>query len=88
VEDVVPGCPRKVGLQPISLETGFPESETAAALALRKSPTETLFDNGFYRPLLSLCKLPHLFVKAVWYLYGCFHIVSHIMLYGKMSSDS
>jgi len=74
-----------VGLQPISLETGLPESETIAALALREGPTETLFDNRFYGSLLSLCQLPHLFVKAIWYLDGCLHMVNHITLYGEMS---
>jgi hypothetical protein len=75
-------------LQPVSLETGLPESETAAALAPRKGPTETLFDNGFYGSLLSLCQLPHLFVKAIWYLDGCLHMVNHIILYGKISRYS
>ena len=75
-------------LQPVSLESGLPESETSAALTLRKGPTETLFDNGFYGSLLSLCQLPHFFVKVIWYLYGCFHMANHIILYGKMSSNS
>jgi hypothetical protein len=88
VEDLVPGCPREVRLQPVSLEGGFPESETAAALSLRKGPTETLFDNGFYGSLLSLCQLSHFFVKIIWYLYGRLHMANHITLYGKMSSNS
>jgi hypothetical protein len=88
MEDLVPGCSREVRLQPVSLESGLPESETAAALALRKGPTETLFDNGFHGSLLSLRQLPHLFVKAIWYLDGCLHMVNHIILYGKMSRYS
>ena len=88
MEDLVPGCPCKVRLQPVSLESGLPEAETSAALTFRKGPTETLFDNGFYGSLLSLCQLPHFFVKIIWYLYGCFHMANHIMLYGQMSSNS
>ncbi len=88
VEDLVPGCPREVRLQPLPLKTGLPESETAAALALRKGPTETLFNNSLYGSLLSLCQLPHFFVKTIWYLYGRLHMVNHITLYGKMSSNS
>lgn len=75
-------------LQSVSLESGLSESETAAALALRKGPTETLFDNRFYGSLLTLCQLPHFFVKTIWYLYGCLHMANHIILYGKMSSNS
>jgi hypothetical protein len=88
VENLVPGCPCEVRLQPVSLESGLPEPETATALTLRKGPTKTLFDNGFYGSLLSLCQLPHFFVKTIWYLYGCLHMANHITLYGKMSSDS
>ena len=88
MEDLVPGCPREVRLQAVSLETGLPESETAAALALRKGPTETLFDNSSYGSLFSLCQLPHLFVKGIWYLDGCLHMANHIILYGKMSRYS
>jgi hypothetical protein len=79
VEDLIPGRPCEVRLQPISLETSLSESETANALAVRKGPTEALFDNGFYGSLLSLCQLPHFFVKIVWYLYGCFHMANHII---------
>ena len=88
VEDLVPGFPREVRLQPVPLESCLPESETAAALSLRKGPTEALFDNGFYGSLLSLCQLPYFFVKVIWYLYGCFHMANPIILYGKMSSNS
>jgi hypothetical protein len=65
MEDLVPGCASKVRLQPVSLESGLPDSEAFAALTLRKGPTETLFDNGFYGSLLSLCQLPHFFVKII-----------------------
>jgi len=87
VEDLVPGGPREVRLQPVPLESCLPESETAATLSLRKVSTEALFDNGFYGSLLSLCQLPHFFVETIWYLYGCLHMGNHIILYGKMSSN-
>jgi hypothetical protein len=75
-------------LQSFSLETGLPESERTAVLTFGKGPTETLFDNGFYGSLFSLCELPHFFIKTVWYLYGCLHMANHIILYGKISSKS
>jgi hypothetical protein len=88
VENLVPGGSREVRLEPVSFETGLPESERAASLSLREGPTETLFDNGFYGSLLSMCQPPDFFVKIVWYLYGCLHMGNHIILYGKMSSNS
>jgi len=69
-------------LQPVSLEAGLAEPKTIAALALSKGPTETLFDNGLYGSLLSLCQLPHLFVKTIWYLDGCLHMANRSILYG------
>jgi hypothetical protein len=84
VEDLVPGCASKVRLKSVSLESGLPESETFAALTLGKGEAETLFDKGFYGSLLSLCQLPHFFVKTIWYLYGCLHMVNHIISYWKM----
>ena len=86
VEDLIPGCSREVRVKSISLECGLPESETASALTLGKGPTETLFNNGFNGSLLSLRQLSHFIVKTIWYLYGCFHIASHIILYGMVSS--
>ena len=86
MEDLVPGCSRKVRLQPVALESGLPEPEATAALTFRDSPAETLFDNGLHGCLLSVCQLSHFFKKTIWYLYGCLHMVNHITLYGKMSS--
>ena len=84
LEDLVPGRSRKVRLQPVALENGLPKPEAAAALTFRDSPTEALFDNGLYCCSLSVCQLSHLIIKTVWYLYGCFHMVDQIILYGIM----
>ena len=88
MEDLVPGCSRKVRLQPVALESGLPEPEATAALTFRDSSAETLFDNGLHGCLLSVCQLSHFFKKTVWYLYGCLHMVNHITLYGNMSRYS
>ena len=88
LEDLVPGRSRKVRLQPVALESGLPEPEATAALTFRDSPTEALFDNGLHCCSLSVCQLSYLIVKTVWYLYGCFHMANHIILYGKMSRHS
>ena len=88
LEDLVPGRSRKVRLQPAAFESGLPEPETAAALTFRDSSTETRFDNGLHCCVLSVCQLSHFFMNTVWYLYGCLHIANHIILYGKMSSNS
>lgn len=73
-------------VQAISLEGGLPEPETTAPVTLRNRPTEALFDDSLHGCLLSLCQLPQLFVKTVWYLYGCLHMISRIPLYGSVSS--
>jgi hypothetical protein len=88
LEDLVPGRSRKVRLQPAAFESGLPEPETAAALTFRDSSTETRFDNGLHCCVLSVCQLSHFFMNTVWYLYGCLHKANHIILYGKMSSNS
>jgi hypothetical protein len=36
--------------------------------------------------LLPLSQFPHFLVKTIGYLYGCFHIASHNIVYGMMSS--
>ncbi|MBP1733408.1 MAG: hypothetical protein H6Q55_3837 [Deltaproteobacteria bacterium] len=66
VEDLVPGCPREVRLQTVSLETGLSESEAAAALPLGKSPTEAFFDNGLHGTLLLVRQLSNFLVETVW----------------------
>lgn len=73
-------------LQSVSLERGLSEPEAASALALGKGPAETLFNNGLNGSLLPLSQLPHFIVKTIGYLYGCFHIASHIISYGMMSN--
>ena len=86
LEDLVPGRSPKVRLQSGTLESGLPEAEATAALTFRDRPTEALFDNGLHCCSLSVCQLSHLIIKAVWYLYGCLHMVTHITLVGQMSS--
>ena len=88
LENLVPGRSREMRLEPVALESGLSEPEAAAALAFRDSSSETLFDNGLHGCLLSVRQLSHFFKKIVWYLYGCLHMVNHIILYGNMSSDS
>ena len=88
LENLVPGCSRKVRLQPVAIESGLPEPEATAALMFRDSSAETLFDNGLHGCLLSVCQLSHFFKKTVWYLYGCLHMVNYITLYGNMSRHS
>ena len=75
-------------MQPLSLESSFSELETAAPLTLRNSPAEALFDNGLHGSLFTLRQLPHFFVKAIWYLYGCLHMGNDITGYGMMSPSS
>jgi hypothetical protein len=62
--------------------------EATAALPLRDSPAETRFDNGLHGCSLPVCQFSHLFIKIIWYLYGCLHMVNHIKLYGQMASES
>jgi hypothetical protein len=73
-------------VQAISLEGGLPEPEMAATRTLRQRPAEALFDDSLHGRLLSLCQLPQLFVKTIWYLYGCLHTGNHIVMYWSMSS--
>jgi len=88
LEDLLPGCSRKVRLQSIALESGLPEPEAASALSFRDSPAETRFNNGLHCCTLPVRQFSHLFMKTVWYLYGCLHMVTHVILHGKMSRYS
>jgi hypothetical protein len=85
--DLVPGCPLKVGVQALAFESGFPETEAVTSFPLRDDPPKPFLNKGFHRGLFPVCQGAHLFKKAVWYLYGCFHMVSHIIKYGNMSSN-
>jgi len=76
-----------VRLQTIALEGGLSETEPLTPFPFGNDPAETLLDKGLQRCSLSVGQLASLLKKAIWYLYGCFHIDSHIILYTKMSTE-
>jgi hypothetical protein len=85
ITDAVPGCSLKVGLKSLSPECSLTEFEPPPPLAFGDDTTKTFFHKGFQRCILLVGQLASLFQKAVRYLYGCFHMADHIILYGKMS---
>jgi len=86
VQNLVPGCSCEVRLQSFSLESGLTKPEVTAALPLRNNTAETLFDKSLDCRLFALGQFPHLIIKTIRYLYGCFHMANHITSYGMMSN--
>ena len=74
-------------LQTIALEGGLSETEPLTPFPFGNDPAETLLNKGLQRCSLSVGQLASLLKKAIWYLYGCFHIDNHIALYTKMSTE-
>jgi hypothetical protein len=74
-------------LQTVALERGLSETEPLTPFPFGNDPAETLLNKGFQRCSLSVGQLASLLKKAIWYLYGCFHIDNHIARYTKMSTD-
>ncbi len=65
-------------LETVALESGLSQAEPATPFAFRDNPAETLFDKGLESCPLSVSQLASLLKEAIWYLYGCFHMYSHI----------
>ena len=63
-------------------KSGLAEPEAAALPVLGDNMAEPLFDEGFQGCLFPLRQFARFGKEAVWYLYGCLHIASHITLYG------
>jgi len=76
-----------VRLQTVAPERGLSETEPLTPFPFGNDPTETLLDKGLQRCSLSVGQLASRLKKAIWYLYGCFHIDNHITLYTKMSTE-
>ena len=74
-------------LQTIALEGGLSETEPLTPFPFGNDPAETLLDKGLQSCSLSVGQLASRLKKAIWYLYGCFHIDNHIALYTKMSTE-
>ena len=74
-------------MQTVASERGLSEAEALTPFPFRNDPTETLLNKGLQRCSLSVGQLASLLKKAIWYLYGCFHIDNHIALNTKMSTE-
>ena len=72
-------------MQPLALEGHFAEAESAAPFALGENAPQALFDEGFQCGALAVRQLAGLLEEAVRYLYGRFHMASHITGYGPLS---
>lgn len=68
-------------LQTVALESGLSKAEPSTPFAFRDNPAETLFDKGFQSCPLLVGQLAGLLKEAIWYLYGCFHMANHIIIY-------
>jgi len=68
-----------MSLETFSPESRLPEAERAAPPAFGDNPTKPFLDEGFQGGLLPVGHLAGFFKKAVWYLYGRFHMANHII---------
>ena len=56
--------------------------EPAALFALGYNPAQTFLDEGFQGGSLPMRQLARFFKNTIWYLYGCFHMYNHFIVYG------
>jgi len=74
-------------LQPLTFERGLAKAKSVAPFGFRDHPAKPLFDKGLQSRPFSLCHRARLGEKAVWDLYGRFHMASHTIEYTKPSSE-
>ncbi len=68
-----------MSLQSLALERRLAQAESVAPLAFRDHLAKPLFDKGFKGCTFSLGHLTCLLEKAIWNLYGRFHMADHII---------
>jgi hypothetical protein len=75
-----------VRLKAIAFERCLSKLKMATPLMLGNNAPQPFFDKSLKGSTLAVGQLPGFFEKPIWNLYGCLHVVNHIILYGKMST--
>jgi hypothetical protein len=67
----------------MAFECGLSEAEAVGFFPIRDDPAKALLNKSLHGGLPLMSQGANFLKKGVWYLYGCFHMGSHIITYGN-----